>query len=96
MNGTVNPKGVDTHYYFQYGETTEYGSSTPPIDAGSGARTLGGNTNFPMAGEPAVVQTANGSQYVYYGGADGQLFFWLWNASNESWTLNWEESTHLM
>lgn len=39
LNGTVNPKGTDTHYYFQYGETTSYGLSTPAPpgnDAGSG------------------------------------------------------------
>lgn len=36
LNGTVNPKGTDTHYYFQYGTTTGYGSSTASTDAGSG------------------------------------------------------------
>jgi hypothetical protein len=36
LNGTVNPKGTNTHYYFQYGTTTSYGSSTPEGDAGSG------------------------------------------------------------
>jgi hypothetical protein len=36
LNGTVNPKGNNTHYYFQYGTTTSYGSSTPEGDAGSG------------------------------------------------------------
>ena len=36
LNGTVNPRGTDTHYYFQYGKTTEYGSSTSSSDAGSG------------------------------------------------------------
>jgi hypothetical protein len=37
LNGTVNPKGTDTHYYFQYGTTTSYGSSTSEVDAGSGS-----------------------------------------------------------
>jgi hypothetical protein len=36
LEGTVNPNGVDTHYYFQYGTTTSYGSFTPETDAGSG------------------------------------------------------------
>ena len=39
LNGTVNPNGVDTHYYFQYGTTTGYGSNAPALpggDAGSG------------------------------------------------------------
>jgi hypothetical protein len=40
LNGTVNPKGADTHYYFQYGQTTEYGSSTTSTDAGSGTTAL--------------------------------------------------------
>lgn len=34
----VNPKGYDTHYFFEYGETTSYGTNTPvsPADIGSG------------------------------------------------------------
>ncbi len=40
LNGTVNPKGTDTHYYFQYGKTTEYGSSTSSSDAGSGTSSV--------------------------------------------------------
>ncbi len=36
LNGTVNPRGTDTHYYFQYGKTEEYGSSTASTDLGSG------------------------------------------------------------
>ncbi len=40
LNGTVNPKGTDTHYYFQYGPTTAYGSSTASTDAGAGTSTL--------------------------------------------------------
>ena len=34
--GTLNPNGVTTSYYFQYGTNTSYGSSTPPTDVGSG------------------------------------------------------------
>jgi len=40
LNGSVNPKGTDTHYYFQYGETTSYGSSTAEGDAGSGTSSV--------------------------------------------------------
>ncbi len=36
VNGTVNPNGTDTSYFFQYGATTSYGSSTSPTGAGSG------------------------------------------------------------
>ncbi|HEX4114928.1 MAG TPA: family 16 glycosylhydrolase [Solirubrobacteraceae bacterium] len=40
LNGTVNPNGFDTHYYFQYGTTTSYGSAVPAepgMDLGSGS-----------------------------------------------------------
>ena len=43
-----------------------------------------------------VLYPTSGNQYVYYRGTNGQLYFWLWNASKESWTLNWEESSHAM
>ena len=40
VTGSVNPEGVETYYYYQYGPTTEYGQSTastgPGIDVGSG------------------------------------------------------------
>ncbi|MGH2880955.1 MAG: hypothetical protein ACRDK4_15280 [Solirubrobacteraceae bacterium] len=36
LNGSVNPNGQDTHYYFQYGTSASYGSSTGEADAGSG------------------------------------------------------------
>jgi phosphodiesterase/alkaline phosphatase D-like protein len=36
VNGTVNPNGTDTNYYFQYGTTTAYGSNTPSTGAGAG------------------------------------------------------------
>jgi hypothetical protein len=41
LHGSLAPDGSDTHYYFQYGETTEYGSSSPAppgIDAGSASK----------------------------------------------------------
>jgi hypothetical protein len=34
LTGTVNPRGYDAKYYFQYGETTGYGSATALSDAG--------------------------------------------------------------
>jgi hypothetical protein len=39
LNGSVNPNGLDTHYYFEYGPTTSYGSTVPAapgMDIGSG------------------------------------------------------------
>ncbi|MBF0376652.1 MAG: formylglycine-generating enzyme family protein [Desulfamplus sp.] len=36
LNGTVNPNGSATTYYFDYGTTTNYGSKTTSQNAGSG------------------------------------------------------------
>jgi hypothetical protein len=36
LNGTINPNGLSTTYYFEYGTTTSYGSTTSETDAGSG------------------------------------------------------------
>ncbi len=36
LTGTINPNGVSTTFYFDYGLTSSYGSSTPPQSAGSG------------------------------------------------------------
>jgi hypothetical protein len=37
VNGTVNPHGQATTYFFQYGTTTAYGLQTRPVSAGSGS-----------------------------------------------------------
>jgi hypothetical protein len=39
LNGAYEGNGEDTHYYFEYGKTTSYGSTSAPppgVDAGSG------------------------------------------------------------
>jgi DNA-binding beta-propeller fold protein YncE len=36
LKGTVNPKGAETKYYFEYGTTISYGSKTAEASAGSG------------------------------------------------------------
>jgi hypothetical protein len=36
LEGTVNPRGMETTCYFQYGATTAYGAQTPTAVAGSG------------------------------------------------------------
>ena len=38
LNGSVNPNGSATTYYFEYGLTTAYGAATPVQNAGSGSR----------------------------------------------------------
>lgn len=40
LSGTVNPRGSDASYYFQYGPTKAYGLQTGILDAGSGAKGL--------------------------------------------------------
>lgn len=37
LNGTVNPEGQATSYYFEYGTSTSYGSQTPTSPVGSGS-----------------------------------------------------------
>jgi hypothetical protein len=37
LNGTVNPEGQSTTYYFEYGTTTSYGSQTATASAGAGS-----------------------------------------------------------
>jgi hypothetical protein len=38
--GTVNPQGLETSYFFQYGPTTAYGSQTPTANVGKGILTV--------------------------------------------------------
>ena len=40
LNGSVNPNGFSTTFYFEYGLTSSYGSSTPTSTAGSGTSVL--------------------------------------------------------
>jgi hypothetical protein len=39
--GTVNPNGASTTWHFDYGKTTSYGSTTAPVNAGSGTVNTG-------------------------------------------------------
>lgn len=39
LEGTVNPEGIDTSYYFEYGTNADYGGQTPGGAAGSGNTT---------------------------------------------------------
>jgi hypothetical protein len=44
FTGTVEPNGAPTTYYFQYGTTAAYGSSTAPTDAGAGQGVVAAST----------------------------------------------------
>ena len=46
LNGTVNPNGLSTTYYFQYGTTDSYGSTTSEANAGSGTSDLSVNAGI--------------------------------------------------
>ena len=46
VNGTVNPNGSPTNYYFQYGMTTGYGASTSTTGAGGGASDISVSANL--------------------------------------------------
>ena len=46
LNGIVNPNGSVTTYYFEYGTTTDYGTTTSSKSAGSGSSDVGANTSI--------------------------------------------------
>lgn len=69
LNGTVDPKGQSTNYYFQYGTSTTYGLQTTPASAGSGtgavavhtsATGLANNTTYHYR---LVAQSPGGTSY---------------------------------
>jgi phosphodiesterase/alkaline phosphatase D-like protein len=69
MNGTVNPEGHSTTYYFQFGTTTKYGLQTPPGGAGSGGANVAvhGDVAGLMAGGTyhyrLVAQSSGGTSF---------------------------------
>lgn len=69
VNGTLNPKGQATTYFFQYGTTTGYGLQTRPVDAGSGTSNeavhavLGGLTPKTTYHYRLVAEDAGGPAY---------------------------------
>jgi hypothetical protein len=46
VTGTVNPRGTDTHYHFEYGTTTNYGINTTPTNAGAGTTDVAASANL--------------------------------------------------
>jgi hypothetical protein len=51
VNGTVNPNGQASTYFFQYGTSTSYGLQTPPASAGSGTTPVGVHATLEGLGE---------------------------------------------
>jgi hypothetical protein len=60
FNGTVNPAGLDTHYYFKYGTTPSYGK-TAPLEPGNDAGS--GSTTVPVS--VSVTGLSPGTKYYY-------------------------------
>jgi hypothetical protein len=66
LNGTVNPKGAETTYFFQYGTTSLYGLTTPATSAGAGnkgvkiAVAVGGLAPFTTYHYRLVAQNSKG------------------------------------
>jgi hypothetical protein len=76
LNGTVNPNGVETKYYFEYGETTSYGNKTAEASAGSGTSnveeskaitglTTGKQYDFRIVATNSSKETSEGANQVF-------------------------------
>ena len=46
LNGSLNPNGLATTYYFQWGTTVSYGNTTSSLSAGSGSAVVAVNANI--------------------------------------------------
>jgi hypothetical protein len=46
LNGTVNPEGQSTSYYFEYGTTAAYGFQTAAANAGAGTSSVPASSNL--------------------------------------------------
>src|SRR3954452_6410064 len=46
VEGSVNPHGLVTTWYFRYGKTSKYGGRTPAQDAGSGTKAIAGSSTL--------------------------------------------------
>ncbi|MCX6248538.1 MAG: hypothetical protein NTW10_12510 [Bacteroidetes bacterium] len=57
LNGSVNPNGLSTTYYFEWGPTTAYGNTTSSQSAGSGA------TSVPVSA--AIAGLTTGTTYHF-------------------------------
>ncbi len=57
LNGTINPEGKETSYFFEYGKTTSYGTSTSEASIGSGSS--------PVQVSKAITGLSSGSTYHF-------------------------------
>ena len=77
LNGSVNPAGLPTSAWFEWGTTTNYGNVTPPQAFGSGT----GGTNFSQL----VSATSGGVTYHFRAVASNSLG--LVSGTNQSFTV---------
>lgn len=81
LNGTVDPEGNDTSWYFEYGTTTAYGSKTPtggpekgqaakPVSANVTGLTAGTTYHYRLVATSAA-GTSNGADMTFTTGAPG-------------------------
>lgn len=82
LQGTVNPRGVETTYFFQYGPTAAYGQQTPATAVGKGTSTVKVGqavTNFLVGYHYRIVATnAKGTKFGadrLYTGTNARLKF---------------------
>jgi hypothetical protein len=74
LEGSVNPNGSETHYYFEYGETPGYGNRTAEGSAGSGttavpvSAALSGLNREKLYYYRLVASNAAGTSYPVTGG----------------------------
>ncbi len=61
VTGTVNPDGAETHYFYEYGTTTEYGETTAPEGPGVGV----GEGTSPVAAPASLIPLVPGVTYHY-------------------------------
>jgi len=92
LNGTVNPNGSSTSYYFEYGTSTSYSMTTTSTNAGSGTSTI--SVSVPVTGlTPCTTYhfrvTASNNAGISYG--DDQTFTTTC-PSEPTVTTNWPTS----
>lgn len=71
FNGNVNPSGLDTKYYFEYGETSSYGVKKSPVYAGKGTDPASVSLDMPNSFNPGKLYhyriVASNTMGVSYG-----------------------------
>ena len=70
LNGTVNPNGLATTCYFDYGTSTGYGSKSATVSAGAGTRSV--NVSATVSGLGAGIYHFRVVLLEHGGDVDGQ------------------------